>query len=269
MSAHEACEVEIDEREWLAEDVDLLCFDRSIHAAEDTEGCAGRVSIRVVGSHHSERRNLVESQVAMRYQRLTPRRNEHSNNALFSAIIGCHRELHTLSKPLVRADYDHAVDVWQWLLRLAPAASLELQTAGLFHDVERLESEPDRRIEQSAPDYLSFKTAHARRGAAIVGRVLAPLAMSAESIARIQGLVSSHEQPRLDAELALLNDADALSFFALNSPGFIRYFDAEHSAKKIAYTLSRMSPSARDWLPTIRLERRVSELLERARRQLA
>jgi len=264
----ERYEVEIDAQAWLAEDVDLMCFDRSIHAAEDAHGRAGTVELRVIGSDR-ERRQLAESQVKMRYQRLAPSRNEHSDNALFSSIVARHRALHTLSKPLVRADYDHALDVWQWLLRLSPAASLELQVAGLFHDVERLESEPDRRVEQSATDYLSFKTAHARRGATIVGEVLAPLAMSAASVTRVQQLISCHEQPRQDAELALLNDADALSFFALNSPGFIRYFDADHSAKKIAYTLSRMSPNARAWLRSVRLERQVSHLLEQATRQLA
>jgi len=260
--------VEIDAQAWLAEDVDLMFFDRSIHAAEDAHGSSNGVQLSVVGSDR-ERRRLAEYQVGMRYQRLAPRRNEHSDNALFSAIIERHRALHALNKPLVRADYDHALDVWQWLLRLSPAASLELQVAGLFHDVERLESEPDRRVEQSAADYLVFKTAHARRGATIVGEVLAPLAMSAASVARVQQLISCHEQPRQDAELALLNDADALSFFALNSPGFIRYFAADHSAKKIAYTLSRMSPSARGWLRKVRLERPVAELLEQATRQLA
>jgi len=263
-----ANEVEIDAQAWLSDDVDLLYFDRSIHAAEDALGASDRVLIRVVGQDGSRRR-LADSQVKIRYQRLTAGRNERSDLPLFSAILERHRTLHTLSKPLVRADYDHALDVWQWILRLAPHASLELQTAALFHDVERLESEPDHRVEQSAPDYLTFKTAHARRGADIVRDVLSPLAMPTTSVARVQQLVSCHEQPQRDAELALLNDADALSFFALNSPGFIRYFDAKHSAKKVAYTLSRMSPMALCWLPNLRLERQVSQLIEQALRQLA
>jgi hypothetical protein len=191
------------------------------------------------------------------------------SGALFDLVLRQHRALHATDKPLVRADFDHALDVWQWVLRLRPTASLALQIAALFHDIERLRSEPDVRIEQRAGDYQQFKVRHAEVGASMLYAALASLPIPEDTLTRAMALVARHEQPDGDAELALLNDADALSFFALNSPGFVRYFDEAHSAKKVAYTLARMSPEARAWLPALRLERRVDVLLQRARSQPA
>jgi hypothetical protein len=260
---HNPIEVVLDAEAWLDPQVDLLQFDRSVHAAEDAGAWRRSVRLRVSGAD-ATRRQRAQAQIELRYQRLSPDYNVFSNSSLFASVRACHRALHALDKPLVRADYDHALDVWQWTLRLSPQASLELQIAALFHDIERLESEADRRVEHTAADYLVFKQAHARRGASIVRQTLAPLPLPAERCDRVAQLVSSHEQPQQDAELALLNDADALSFFALNSPGFVRYYDAAHSAKKVAYTLSRMSAAARAWLPKIRLETKVAQLLKHA-----
>jgi hypothetical protein len=243
---------------WLAEDADLLAFDHEIHQAEGVQA-ERRIRLDVSGTQRACAR--ARGQVALRYQRLAPHHNDHSGCLTCAALRRRHRELHDLSKPLVRADYEHAVDVWQWLLRLAPAASLELQAAALFHDIERLQSEPDARVEHRARDYTAFKREHARRGAAMVLEALRGLAIDGARGARIAQLVARHEQPEGDEELSLLNDADALSFFALNSPGFFRYYDRAHCEKKVAYTLARMSNRARAWLPALRLERPLAALL--------
>src|SRR5205814_582070 len=83
----------------------------------------------------------------------------------FDKVLARHCELHDMNKPLVAADFDHARDTWRWVLRLAPHASLAVQVAALFHDVERLASESEARIEHRAADYEAFKKAHAAAGA--------------------------------------------------------------------------------------------------------
>ena len=65
--------------------------------------------------------------------------------------------------------------------------------------------------------------------------------------------VSATLHYRNDADLALLNDADALSFFSLNSWGFVAYHGDEHTRKKVTYTLERMSPGAVRHLTGLRL----------------
>ncbi|MDB4977447.1 MAG: hypothetical protein JWN48_5788 [Myxococcaceae bacterium] len=232
----------IDAVRWLAPEAEFLDFDHLIHTAEDaTERTQESLELVVCGSEPALSR--AASEVATRYQRLWPRYNQHSAGGLFERVLEAHRTLHDRTKPLVRADYDHALDVWQWVLRLAPDASAALQVAALFHDIERLVSEPDVRIEQHARDYQAFKNAHAARGAELLRDSLSDICPEA-LLVRASALVCRHEQPSDDAELCLLNDADALSFFSLNSPGFLAYYGPAHTEKKVRYTARRISSRA-------------------------
>jgi hypothetical protein len=246
----------IDASEWLDPAKPTLDFDRRVHEAEDHDR-ARELYVRGDG------RVLATAlpQIASRYQRLWPRRNRAS--ADFDAILHAHRALHDLSLPLVRADYEHALDVWQWTLRLDPDASRSLQTAALFHDVERLRSEALERVEHRAKNYLLFKKTHARRGAQMAEMLLGDVAPDVATPA--SELIERHEQPGDDPELRLLNDADALSFFSLNSAGFLAYYGLEHLRKKVRYTLDRMSSArARSWLAGMRLEPAVRDALDHA-----
>jgi hypothetical protein len=222
---------------WIAGD--LLAADRVVHAAEDQ----GAVELRTEEDLWEE--------VALRYQRLMPVANAASATPAFLAVLRAHRALHDLQQPLVRADHDHARDTWQWALRLDPMASVEVQLAALLHDVERLESEPATRVEHLAADYQRFKDAHARRGAELAGELVAGGPWDA---GRVVALIERHERvDPSDGERVLLADADGLSFFALNSAGYLAWFGPEQTARKVAWTLRRMSPRARRWLARIRL----------------
>lgn len=189
-------------------------------------------------------------EVLTRCQRLVSRRNAESGTALFDRVLERHRDLYDLSKPLVRADWTHSLDVWQWTLRIDATTGLEVQLAALFHDVERLVSEAEVRVEQQASDYQRFKDEHARRGAELADSALAEAGIDPRTRARVARLIEGHEHlPSPDdpdaADLALLNDADALSFFSLNSPGYLDYFGPEAAGRKIAWTLARLRPEAR------------------------
>jgi hypothetical protein len=74
----------------------------------------------------------------------------------------------------------------------------------------------------------------------------------------VQGAITHHEL----REAGVLADADALSFFALNSPGYLRWFGPEQTARKVAWTLARMSDGARGWLRRIRLEEATGRLVD-------
>jgi predicted metal-dependent HD superfamily phosphohydrolase len=205
-------------------------------------------------------------EVLTRCQRRVGRRNASSSTPLFDRVLERHRSLHDISKPLVRADWAHSMDVWQWTIRLDPDAGLAVQLAALFHDVERLVSEADVRIEHRADDYQSFKDEHARRGAELADEALAAAGVDSETRARTARLIAGHEHlPAPDdpdsADFALLNDADALSFFSLNSPGYADYFGPEAARRKVAWTLARLRPAARERLGTVRLRPDVAEMV--------
>lgn len=176
-------------------------------------------------------------------------------------ILRRHRALHDVSLPLVRADLNHALDVRQWMLRLEPRASATLQIAALFHDVERLVSEPRVRVEHLAADYQYFKDRHASAGATMTRELLAREGLSSAVCDEVAWLITEHERKSDVSELALLNDADALSFFSLNSPGYADYFGPEQLRKKVAYSWNRMSDRARAKLAMVRMREDVSEAL--------
>jgi hypothetical protein len=198
--------------------------------------------------------------VLTRCQRWIARRNRHSAGRAFDCVLRAHRFLYDLRKPLLLADYRHALDTWQWVLRLDGEASGALQIAALLHDIERIASESEVRVEHLATNYERFKNAHARRGSEITRLFLRDVAISVSQAERVADLVACHETPSGDAELAVLNDADGLSFFSLNSAGFFDYYGPEHTARKIRYTLARMRKSAVAELATVRLRADVDRL---------
>jgi len=199
----------------------------------------------------------IARQIATRGQRLAPRRNRATAGAWFDRVLDEHRALHDLDKPLVRADLDHAIDAWQWSLRLDPGAPRAVQLAALLHDIERLASEPDARIEHLAADYQAFKDAHACAGARIARALLSRAGVGRTLADEACALIAVHERSGGGPAVRAINDADALSFFSLNSPGYLAYFGASQTAAKVAYTLARMSETARCELPALRMPRLV------------
>jgi hypothetical protein len=227
---------------WRAHELDFWAFDRALD-----ELAARGEPLRIAAPI------AIAREILTRAQRLAPRTNADSAAPWFARVRDAHTALHDVSKPLVRADLDHAIDTWQWTLRLDPDARASVQLAALLHDVERLRSEADARVEHTAADYQAFKDAHARAGASIA-RALLEGAGVPDPIARdAAALIAIHERRADDPAIALVGDADALSFFSLNAAGYLRYFGPAQTAKKVAYTLARMSPRARAELPFLRL----------------
>jgi len=241
---------------WRDDQFDFWAFDRHLD-----ELVARGEPLRVAASA-GEAPALVR-EVLTRGQRLAPRRNRATSGAWFDRVLDEHRALHDLGRPLVRADLDHALDAWQWSLRLDPRAPRAIQLAVLLHDIERLASEPDARIEHLAADYQAFKDAHARAGARIARTLLGRAGVGGLLAGEVAALVAAHERVDDTPASRAINDADALSFFSFNSPGYLAYFGAAQTAAKVAYTLARMSARARRELAALRMPQIVHAELAR------
>jgi Domain of unknown function (DUF4202) len=261
-------ETELRLADWRADDFSFPELDRRVEALADEAG-TGPFAILLSGAATTTEAELQAAarQVAIRCQRLRGRRNAASTSEPFTRVLAGHRRLYGRPLPQVVAAYAHAVDTWQWLLRLEPEAGQALQLAALFHDVERLTSAAEAYEGQAAPSSPISKDDHARRGAWIADELLAELGIDLGTRVRVHRLIRCHERlpgPRDPAavDLILLNDADALSFFSLSCAGYLDSCGAERTARKVAYTVARLSVRARPHLAGLRLPAAVARLLD-------
>jgi hypothetical protein len=246
--------LEIDAAAWIHGGLDLPALDDRI----DELAAAGPFAVEVHGEPAS-----AADEVDIHCQRWSGRRNEALPSEELARLLRRHRGLHPADKPLVRADYRHALDVWQWTLRLDPEAGAAVQIAALFHDVERIFTEAESRREQAVAEYDDYKARHAARSAWITAALLREEKLDPGLAARAVELVAGHDQPgRIDStgkalsenpEAELLEDADALSFFSLNSSGYLRYYGEEQARRKVEWTFARLSPRGRERLDRLRL----------------
>ncbi|MBX3192393.1 MAG: DUF4202 family protein [Labilithrix sp.] len=188
-------------------------------------------------------------------------KNDVSATALFDRVLVVHAGLFDMNAPHAKSDHEHAIDTWQWMLRLDHRVGLGPQLAALFHDVERLEREAERRAGGCARDYQSFDDARARRGSEIAHGVLLDVGVSVDVCRRVRALIASHDRRGRDPDVDLLNDAAALSFFALGSACYLDDFGPEQARRKIAYTLERLGSRAKRQLVHVNLRPDVAEHL--------
>jgi predicted metal-dependent HD superfamily phosphohydrolase len=249
-----ASRIEVDALAWAHGTVDLPVLDDRI----DDLAAAGPFAVAVRGEPA-----VVVDEVDVRCQRWSGRRNATLPAGDLTRLLRRHRSLHPADKPLVRADYRHALDVWQWVLRLDPEAGGAVQIAALFHDVERIFTEAESRSEQTVSDYDGYKARHAERSAQITERVLEEEGIDSALRARATELIAGHDQPGQaeESEAALLEDADALSYFSLNSSGYLSYYGEEQARRKIGWTFARLSGRGRERLGRLRLPPGVAGLL--------
>ena len=200
----------------------------------------------------------VASEVMSRYQRLVVRRNAASANTLFDAALEAHASLFDTALPLVKAELEHALDTWQWILRIDPDAGLAVQLSALFHDIDRLESDPHDRIEHRA--HRALDDVQAKKGGDRALAILRGIGFEEEDALRVRDLVGGRVQADRDA--ALLDDADGLSFLSLMSPRYADYFGLAQTRRKVAYTLGRLGARARERVALFRLRPDVDRLLQ-------
>ena len=124
------------------------------------------------------------------------------------------------------------------------------------------------RVEHRAPSYQDFKDAHARRGAAIAREALAPRGPRRRgALDRIGALVEGARAARRGPRGPCCSARRTRSRSSrCNSAGFLDYYGAEHTARKVAYTLARLRPEARRCLSRVRLRPEIAES-HRARRR--
>ncbi len=230
-------------------------------------GALAPAQLNIVGEPNAVTATIA-GEILTRYQAMIQRTNRASRRLEFKRLLARHRDMHELGRPLVLAEYLHSLDTWQWVLRLKQSASFEVQVAALFHDIERLAVEPERRVEHHPKNHQDFRAADVRRGAAMVSDALADMGLSRRQVQRIAMLGARHAEPISDPELVLLNDADSLSFFSLDSARYLDSYGEAQTANKIAHTLKCMQRSSIALLKGVRFRGDVERLVVQQLQQL-
>lgn len=195
----------------------------------------------------------VAREVLARYQRLILRRNEASSSALFDAVLGAHAALFEE----LATEREHALDTWQWMLRVDPTAGVVAQLAALLHDVGRLEGDPNERIEHRV--HRALDDARGKCGGERAQALLVGAGVDEQTATRVKDLVSGQAEGTHDA--VLLDDADSLSFLSLGSARYADHFGLAQTRRKVSFLLGRLSETAREKVSLFRLRPDVERLV--------
>ncbi len=147
----------------------------------------------------------------------------------------------------------HAENTLAWLLKLEPIATQEMQLAAFAHDIDRCWFE--KMLEVDNEGYIDYKRRHSQRGADIVSAMMMALEFPLESTKRVHYLISNHEFGG-DEEADLIRDADSLSYFENNLPGYFERGGKEATQIKIKFMYDRASDKAKALVKSIDFEPR-------------
>jgi len=156
--------------------------------------------------------------------------------------------LQILSQSAIPEDYEHALNVLKWVNRLKPDADFPLRIASIGHDIERALSE-QKVHRMNFSSYDDFKRAHAENSAKIVDEILSTYPIAQDVIERVHYLIANHEFGKEgDVDLAILKDADSLSFFEINLPYYFHREGEKETYFRMQWGYDRMSGSAKRFL---------------------
>lgn len=164
----------------------------------------------------------------------------------------------------VPEDYNHAISVKKWVLRLKPNTDWALQIAALAHDIER--AFPKRKIKRSEFSvYDEFKRAHALNSAKVIQEILDKYPIESKIKNKIFNLIKDHELG-LDvvSDLSVLINADSLSFFEVNLPLYAQRNEESEILFRMKWGYKRLSSQARQILKKFRYRNeRLNKFLDR------
>ena len=164
----------------------------------------------------------------------------------------------------VPEDYAHAKSVKEWVLKFRPDADWALQIAAFAHDIER--ALPQRKVIRSKfSDYNDFKNAHALSSAKVIQEILDKYPLSRKVKNKILIIIRNHELGQSkDSDLAVLKDADSLSFFKVNLLAYAERNDESEILSRMMWGYQRLSERARQIVKEFHYENeRLHEFLQR------
>lgn len=142
-----------------------------------------------------------------------------------------------------KIDKLHSQYTLEWVLRLEPNASVELQIAALGHDIDRT-NEVKRIKKEDYKNYDEYKKDHSQLSATILCEELLRNGIDKGIVEKVRYLVINHEIGG-DRESDILKEADSLAFFDDIIDSYYRERGLEKVKQKIRFMYSRLDQSIR------------------------
>lgn len=152
---------------------------------------------------------------------------------------------HLIQEADIHEDVIHSTNTLEWVLKLNPDASEELQIAALAHDIDRAIPPPTKM--QTGESYDNYKQRHAKRSAECIAQIMKEQQFANDSIDRVHYLVENHEVGG-DEDATILMDADSISYFDVNIQIYYQKRGIEITKSKINFMYSRTTPRAQKYI---------------------
>ncbi len=177
-----------------------------------------------------------------------------------------HRDIEIMQG--ISGEKEHAESVLLWVRKLSKYPSLELQSAAVLHDIDRIVTpgvgggfEGDR----NSKAYEEHKKAHAKRSADYVCPLLLEKGILPVFVDRVGFLIMHHDDTGIeienhdDRDLDILVASDSLAFFTSISPRLYAVEGEKRTKDKIRFMINKMPQFARNLLRQQQLENKTFE----------
>jgi HD superfamily phosphohydrolase YqeK len=180
----------------------------------------------------------------------TDDKQEHSEPQGTSREFGVlhERVVNMLKQSPIMEDPTHSEQVREFILRIKPDASEELQIAGLAHDIER--AVDPRILQVEGESYEEYKQRHAERSAQITAQMMREIGYEEDAVGRVSAIIGIHEIGGGE-EGDTLRDADSLSYFSNNIEPYIRRNGVQKARMKVKLMYQRMGEKAKQMVKSM------------------
>lgn len=172
----------------------------------------------------------------------------------------------------IDGEKNHASNVYKLVQEIEKNASIALQIAALFHDVDRIITPgvgAGFKGDRASKEYREHKKAHANRSANYICPLLLNNGLSKSLVDRVKFLIQHHDDTGKeiehidDEELNILVSADSLSFFDTIVANLYKEEGEERLKDKVRFMVQKMPKFGKKLLQSQTLENKIFEKIKR------
>ncbi len=159
-------------------------------------------------------------------------------------------------------EYLHAQKLHEWVLKLAPGASVALRLASRSNAICRWEI-PRESYPKTTAGYHAWRKKLQKFHTERAVEILKDEDFGDDEIARVTDLILMKHFPK-DLDAQILEDADCLTFLETKFHDYIPQWDESKTIRILKGTLNKMTPAAKSLASQIPLNAAARELIRKA-----